>query len=72
MRNDVCSAVDGPGKTLEARKNTMANRTDPLAKNVHGTNPQFLLGKIVRSKVHDSAYWKENCFGLTGTAKHNF
>lgn len=44
----------------------MANRTDPLARDVHGTNPQFLLGKIARSKIYDSQYWKEHCFGLTG------
>lgn len=46
----------------------MANRTDPLARSVHGTNPQFLIGKIVRNKVYDSAYWKENCFGLTAAS----
>lgn len=49
----------------------MANRTDPLARDVHGTNPQFLLGKIVRSKIYDNAYWKEHCFGLSGEVLFN-
>ncbi|XP_022679966.1 pre-mRNA-splicing factor 38 isoform X2 [Setaria italica] len=43
----------------------MANRTDPLAKSIHGTNPQNLVEKIVRSKIYQSTYWKEQCFGLT-------
>lgn len=43
----------------------MANRTDPLAATVHGTNPQFLIEKILRSKIYSSIYWKEHCFGLT-------
>lgn len=44
----------------------MANRTDPLAGSVHGSNPQCLISKIVRSKIYSSLYWKEQCFGLTG------
>ncbi|XP_074310470.1 pre-mRNA-splicing factor 38-like [Silene latifolia] len=43
----------------------MANRTDPLAKNIRGTDPQNLIDKIIRSKVHEHTYWKEHCFGLT-------
>eukprot|EP01071_Lankesteria_metandrocarpae_P005651 Lankesteria_metandrocarpae@DN4080_c0_g1_i25.p1 len=43
----------------------MSNRTDPLAVSIHGTNPQFLISKIVRQKIHGAAYWKEDCFGLT-------
>jgi len=43
----------------------MANRTDPLAKTVHGTNPQFLLEKILRNRIHNNSYWKSDCFGLT-------
>ena len=31
---------------------------------VHGTNPQFLIEKIIRSRIYDSLYWKESCFGL--------
>eukprot|EP00242_Pyramimonas_sp_CCMP2087_P010830 CAMPEP_0198199844 /NCGR_PEP_ID=MMETSP1445-20131203/2983_1 /TAXON_ID=36898 /ORGANISM="Pyramimonas sp., Strain CCMP2087" /LENGTH=221 /DNA_ID=CAMNT_0043869745 /DNA_START=161 /DNA_END=822 /DNA_ORIENTATION=- len=42
----------------------MANRTDPLARSVHGTNPQNLVEKIVRMKVYTMPYWKEHCFGL--------
>lgn len=43
----------------------MANRTDPTAKSIHGTNPQNLVEKIVRSKIYQNTYWKEQCFGLT-------
>ncbi|KAF5180778.1 Pre-mrna-splicing factor 38a [Thalictrum thalictroides] len=43
----------------------MANRTDPSAKSIHGTNPQHLVEKILRSKIYQNTYWKEQCFGLT-------
>jgi pre-mRNA-splicing factor 38A len=43
----------------------MANATDPNARTVHGTNPQYLIEKIVRTRVYASRYWKEHCFGLT-------
>ncbi|KAJ4903995.1 Pre-mRNA-splicing factor 38 [Raphanus sativus] len=43
----------------------MANRTDPLAKNIRGTNPQNLVETIVRNKIRDHTFWKEQCFGLT-------
>lgn len=45
--------------------NIMANRTVKDAKNVHGTNPQYLIEKIIRSRIYDSKYWKEQCFALT-------
>ncbi|KAJ3050703.1 hypothetical protein HK097_008309 [Rhizophlyctis rosea] len=43
----------------------MANRTATDAKQIHGTNPQFLIEKIVRTRIWDSLYWKEKCFALT-------
>ena len=43
----------------------MANRTDPDASSIHGTNPQYLIEKILRSRIYESRYWKEQCFGLT-------
>lgn len=43
----------------------MANRTVKDAKNIHGTNPQYLVEKIIRSRIYDSKYWKEQCFALT-------
>lgn len=43
----------------------MANRTVKEAKNIHGTNPQYLIEKIIRSRIYDSKYWKEQCFALT-------
>lgn len=43
----------------------MANRTDSQADTVHGTNPQYLVDRIIRNKIYNDAYWKEFCFGLT-------
>ncbi|CAL9003311.1 unnamed protein product, partial [Prunus brigantina] len=48
-----------------SRLPVMANRTDPSAKSIRGTNPQNLVEKIVRSKIYQNTYWKEQCFGLT-------
>ena len=42
-----------------------ANVTDADASSVHGTNPQNLVEKILRSKIYNHSYWKEHCFGLT-------
>lgn len=46
----------------------MANRTVKDAHSIHGTNPQYLVEKIIRTRIYESKYWKEECFGLTGTA----
>lgn len=43
----------------------MANTTARTAKHIHGTNPQFLIEKVIRSRIYDSNYWKEQCFALT-------
>ena len=43
----------------------MANATDPFAKTVHGTDPQYLVEKITRLKIYSCRYWKESGFGLT-------
>lgn len=43
----------------------MANRTVKDAKSVKGTNPQYLVEKIIRSRIYDSKFWKEECFALT-------
>ena len=43
----------------------MANRTVKDAHTVHGTNPQYLVEKIIRSRVYESRYWKEECFAVT-------
>ena len=42
----------------------MANATDSGAHRVHGTDPQYLVEKIIRQRIYDSPYWKEKCFGL--------
>ncbi|KXS16754.1 PRP38-domain-containing protein [Gonapodya prolifera JEL478] len=43
----------------------MANRTVYDAKSVHGTNPQYLVEKILRARIYESLFWKEHCFALT-------
>ena len=43
----------------------MANLTDPLARPVHGTDPQNIIEYITRQKIYDSRFWKEECFGLS-------
>jgi pre-mRNA-splicing factor 38A len=43
----------------------MANLTDPLIRAIQGTDPQNVMEYIVRQKIYDTRYWKEECFGLT-------
>ncbi|XP_037084881.1 pre-mRNA-splicing factor 38A-like [Pollicipes pollicipes] len=43
----------------------MANRTVKDATSIKGTNPQYLVEKIIRSRIYDSRYWKEECFALS-------
>ena len=43
----------------------MANRTVNDAKSVRGSNPQYLIEKIIRARIYDSKYWKEECFALS-------
>jgi len=43
----------------------MANKTDPLALSIHGTNPQYLIEKIVRGRIYANSYWINQCAGLT-------
>ncbi|XP_054159189.1 pre-mRNA-splicing factor 38A-like [Oppia nitens] len=43
----------------------MANRTIKDAKTIHGTNPQYLIEKIIRTRIYESRYWKEECFALS-------
>ncbi|KAM4790023.1 pre-mRNA-splicing factor 38A-like [Cyanocitta cristata] len=43
----------------------MANHTVKDAHSIHGTNLQYLVEKIIRTRIYESKYWKEECFGLT-------
>ncbi|XP_074643921.1 pre-mRNA-splicing factor 38A-like [Tubulanus polymorphus] len=43
----------------------MANRTVKDANSVKGTNPQYLIEKITRSRIYECRYWKEQCFALS-------
>lgn len=43
--------------------NTTQKRTT-----IHGKNPQFLIEKVIRSRIWDSNYWKEHCFALNAVS----
>ncbi|KAG0305175.1 hypothetical protein BGZ98_004524 [Dissophora globulifera] len=43
----------------------MDNKTVRDAIQLHGTDPQFLIEKILRTRIYECTYWKEQCFGLT-------
>ena len=43
----------------------MSNRTVKEAVSIRGTNPQYLIEKIVRERIYECRFWKEECFGLT-------
>ncbi|KAG0251995.1 hypothetical protein BG011_007273 [Mortierella polycephala] len=43
----------------------MDNKTVRDAIQIRGTDPQFLIEKILRTRIYESTYWKESCFGLT-------
>ena len=44
----------------------MANRTVKDAHSIKGTNPQYLIEKIIRTRIYECRYWKEECFALSG------
>ena len=46
----------------------MANRTQKGAVSVHGKDPQLIVEKIIRSRIYECRYWKEQCFALTGAS----
>ncbi|NXQ35329.1 PR38A factor, partial [Alaudala cheleensis] len=43
----------------------MANSTAKDTLSIHGSDPQHLVEKIIRSRIYECRYWKEQCFGLT-------
>ena len=43
----------------------MANVTDPLIRSLQGSDPQNAMEYIVRQKIYETRYWKEECFGLS-------
>ena len=49
------------------KQTKMANRTVKDAHSIKGTNPQYLVEKIIRTRIYECKYWKEECFALTGT-----
>ncbi|KAK9475738.1 Pre-mRNA-splicing factor 38 [Lipomyces japonicus] len=34
-------------------------------KTIHSLNPAYLIEKIIRERIFEALYWKEQCFGLT-------
>uniref|UniRef100_A0A8C5Y439 Pre-mRNA-splicing factor 38B n=1 Tax=Microcebus murinus TaxID=30608 RepID=A0A8C5Y439_MICMU len=43
----------------------IANRLVKDAHSIHGTNPQNLVEKLIQTRIYESNYWKDECFGLT-------
>lgn len=43
----------------------MANTTVRGAQAIHGQNPQYLVETVIRNRIYESPYWKEQCFALT-------
>lgn len=39
-----------------------------MSRIAHGTNPQYLLEKILRERIYESRYWKESCFGINAAS----
>lgn len=46
----------------------MANTTVHGAHTIHGTNPQFLIERVVRARIYDSTFWKQDCFALNAAS----
>ncbi|WFD28349.1 hypothetical protein MNAN1_003358 [Malassezia nana] len=46
----------------------MANTTAHDALSIHGTNPQFLVERVIRTRIYDSTYWKQDCFALNAAS----
>ena len=42
----------------------MSTNSLPGTKSVHGTDPQFLIEKIIRERIYECMYWKEECHDL--------
>ncbi len=61
-----CFWTEGRRERERSCRKRMANKTEPLALSIHGTNPQNLVEKIVRNRIYNCMYWKEKCFGLNG------
>jgi len=36
-----------------------------IRKPIHGTEPVYLIDKILRTRIYDSLYWKSACFSLS-------
>ena len=43
----------------------MANRTVKEAITIKETNPQYLIEKIIRTRIYESKFWKEDYFALS-------
>ncbi|KLO19849.1 PRP38-domain-containing protein [Schizopora paradoxa] len=43
----------------------MANTTVKGALAIHGQNPQFLIETVIRNRIYEAQFWKEQCFALT-------
>ncbi|PVF98482.1 PRP38-domain-containing protein [Serendipita vermifera] len=46
----------------------MANTTIRGAKAIHGANPITLIETVIRLRIWESSFWKEECFALTAVS----
>jgi pre-mRNA-splicing factor 38A len=46
----------------------MANTTISGARAIHGQNPQYLIETVIRNRIYEAQYWKEQCFALTAAS----
>lgn len=51
---------------LADAKALLDNRGHYTGQTFHGVNPLLLVEKIIRERIFESLYWKEQAFGLNG------
>ena len=71
--DDAVSYVDEEveDELAEAAEEDRLAKIKYRKKMIHGTNPQFLIEKILRERIYESIYWREHCFGLNGSFLHS-
>ncbi|KAK9469278.1 Pre-mRNA-splicing factor 38 [Lipomyces arxii] len=50
---------------MESERGITLERGLVRGKEIHNQNPARLIEKIIRERIFESLYWKEQCFGLT-------
>lgn len=63
----MADASEPPSASGERRRNEEPRERfyAGFGGSIHGQNPALLIEKIIRERILESMYWKEQCFGLT-------